>query len=339
MNYFKLLLILFLIVACEKSNLSDGVYANIETSKGTIVVALNYKNTPLTVANFVSLAEGKSDKVTDSLKGKKFYDGLPFHRVIPDFMIQGGDIKRNGSGNPGYTFEDEFPRDSIGDLLYTHDMKGIVSMANSGPNTNGSQFFITYKETPWLDGKHTVFGKVVEGLHIMDSIQQGDIMKAVTILRKGSEANNFSFEKVIEEAQLLKALQEKLAKETRSKDSIQFSIKMEEIKAKILPSGLKILHLKKGTGSKVLYGDKVQVHYTGYFIDGKIFDTSEKRNKALEFTLGVDQVIEGWTEGVALIRKGGKARLFVPYNLAYGEAGYGPIPARSSLIFDIEIVK
>tara|TARA_B100000809_G_scaffold263627_1_gene317328 strand:+ start:13428 stop:14444 length:1017 start_codon:yes stop_codon:yes gene_type:complete len=338
MKYFKFLLLL-LIVACEKSNLTDGVFANIETNKGTVIVQLNYKNTPLTVSNFVSLAEGTSDKVSDSLKGKKFYDGLPFHRVIPDFMIQGGDIKRNGSGSPGYTFEDEFPRDSVGALLYSHNTKGIMSMANSGPNTNGSQFFITYKETPWLDGKHTVFGEVVEGINIIDSIQQGDKIISITILREGSEAKKFSFEKAIEEAQFLKVEKEKLVKEIRHKDSIQFSIEKEEIKAKVLASGLKILHLKKGTGSKVSYGDKIEVNYTGYFIDGKIFDSSAKRNKALQFTLGVDRVIEGWTEGCALIRKGGKARLFIPYDLAYGEAGYGPIPSKSNLIFDIEILK
>lgn len=339
MKYFRVLLLLLSIVSCNNTKLPDGVYADIETNKGHIVVALHYKDTPLTVENFISLAEGTSTKVSDSLKGKEFYNGLPFHRVIPNFMIQGGDIKRNGAGSPGYTFEDEFPKDSLGNLLYSHNAKGIMSMANTGPNSNGSQFFITHKETPWLDGKHTVFGKVVEGVNIVDSIQQGDKIVSIEILRKGREAKNFSYEKAYKKLQLKKKNQEKLAKEKRSKDSIQFSLKMEEFKAEVLPSGLKILKIKEGTGSKVSYGDKVKVHYTGYFVDGEVFDTSKKRNKPLAFTLGVDGVIEGWTEGITLVRKGGIARLFIPYHLAYGERGYGPIPEKSNLIFDIEIVK
>lgn len=339
MKFFKLFLVLLLFVSCNNSNLSDGMFANIKTDKGTIVVKLHYQNTPITVGNFVSLAEGTNKKVVDSLQGKHFYDGLPFHRVIPDFMIQGGDIKRDGSGNPGYMFEDEFPRDTTGNLIYTHNAKGILSMANSGPGTNGSQFFITHKPTPWLDGKHTVFGEVTEGLEVVDSIQQHDKIISISIDRKGTEAKNFSFEKAEEDARLLKIENQKLAVEKRHKDSLQFSQRMEESKAKILPSGLKILHVTEGTGDKVVYGDRVKVHYTGYFVDGKLFDTSKKRNRPLEFTLGVDRVIEGWTEGIALVKKGGKARLFIPYALAYGEGGYGPIPPKSNLIFEIEIVK
>ena len=339
MKLLKALLVFLLIVSCENSNLSDGIFANIETDKGLITVQLHYKNTPITVESFVTLAEGTSTKVSDSLLGKKFYNGLPFHRVIPDFMIQGGDIKKDGSGNPGYTFEDEFPRDSSGNLLFTHHSKGIMSMANSGPNTNGSQFFITHKPTKWLDGKHTVFGEVVEGLDIVDSIQQGDKIINVEIIRKGKTAKQFSFEDAIKEAELLKIEKEKFAKEKRSNDSIQFSKKMQEENSVKLASGLKILHIEKGTGNKVVSGDRIKVHYTGYFVDGKIFDTSIKRNRALEFTVGVDRVIEGWTEGVTLVRRGGKARLFIPYDLAYGEGGYGPIPAKSKLIFDIEILK
>ena len=142
---------------CKSSkyaDLDDGIYADIQTSKGDILVQLHHKATPVTVANFVSLAEGVSPFVTENKKDKKFYDGIIFHRVMKDFMIQGGDPEGTGRGNPGYKFKDEFV-DSL-----THSGKGILSMANSGPKTNGSQFFITHKETPWLNGKHTVFGKV-----------------------------------------------------------------------------------------------------------------------------------------------------------------------------------
>jgi cyclophilin family peptidyl-prolyl cis-trans isomerase len=342
MKYIKTFIfasIIIVLAACknEYPNLEKGIFANIETNKGNVLLKLHYNETPLTVANFVSLAEGTNGKVVDSLKGKKFYNGLPFHRVIPDFMIQGGDIKRNGTGDPGYKFADEFPKDTKGKLKFTHNKKGTLSMANSGPSTNGSQFFITYKETPWLDGKHTVFGEVVEGLSILDSITQGDFIEKVEIIKNG--VSDYNASEIFEEALKNKFLEEAKTKEMHKVDSIAFSNKMEESKAELLASGLKILHVKKGNGAKVKEGDRIQVNYTGYFTHGKVFDTSSKRNKPLEFTVGVDRVIEGWTEGVQLIREGGKARLFVPYYLAYGERGYGPIPDKAKLIFDVEIVK
>ncbi len=336
---FVCMALLLVVLACKKSDKDNGVFANIATDKGTMRIVLHYNETPITVANFISLAEGTNKGVTDSLQGKKFYEGLPFHRVIPDFMIQGGDIKRNGSGTPGFTFEDEFPTDSIGELLYKHNGKGILSMANSGPNTNGSQFFITHKATPWLDGKHTVFGQVIEGLSVVDSITQGDVINSIEIERIGRAAKNFDPAQAIEDARLAQITFKKLEKEQRMKDSIQFSIQMEEVKAITLSSGLKIIHLEKGKGAKVQKGDKLKVDYTGYFVDGKIFDSSSKRNAPFEFTIGIDRVIEGWTEGVMLLNEGGKARLFIPYTLAYGAAGYGPIPAKSNLIFDVKLVK
>lgn len=334
-----ILMLFFIVLSCGKSNENDGIFATIKTDKGDMRIALHFNETPATVANFISLAEGTNTGVTDSLQGKKFYDGLPFHRVIADFMIQGGDIKRNGTGNPGYTFEDEFPTDSIGGYLYKHDKKGVLSMANSGPNTNGSQFFITHKATPWLDGKHTVFGQVVEGLSVVDSIAQGDLIRTIEVERIGKDAKSFNPEEAIEAAKQARIAMEKLQKEIRTKDSIRFASKMEETKASVLASGLKILHLEKGHGKKVKRGDKLQVHYTGYFVDGKIFDSSHKRNVPFEFTIGVDRVIEGWTQGLLTLREGGKARLFIPYQLAYGPNGYGPIPAKSNLIFDVELVK
>lgn len=341
MKIFKIVPLLFslLFIACDTSHPNDGIYADIDTDKGKIIVELFYESTPITVANFVSLTEGTNKEVTDSLSGKRFYDGLPFHRVVPDFMIQGGDILRNGKGTPGYTFEDEFPKDSLGTLLYQHDSKGTLSMANSGPNSNGSQFFITHKETPWLDGKHTVFGKVIKGLDIIDSIQQGDEIVSIVIVRKGKNAKEFVPQKAIEDARERKIQAEILAKEKFKKDSLLFSLSMEEEKAEVLASGLKILVLDKGHGKRVKEGDNVKVHYKGYFVDGSVFDTSYKRKRPFQFTLGVDRVIEGWTEGIALLNAGDKARFFIPYELAYGAAGYGPIPAKAKLIFEVEIVE
>jgi peptidylprolyl isomerase len=173
----------------EHNDLKDGLYAEIETSRGTIVVELEYKKTPITVANFITLAEGKNPFVTEDFKGKPFYNELQFHRVIADFMIQTGDPLGNGSGDAGYKFIDEFT-----DLK--HDKPGILSMANSGPKTNSSQFFITHLETPWLDGKHSVFGHVVQGMEVVNAITQGDMMKSITIIRKGEAVKKFDAVKV-----------------------------------------------------------------------------------------------------------------------------------------------
>ena len=175
--------------ATEKLN--DGLYAEIKTNKGVIVAELEYKKTPVTVANFVSLAEGKNKQVSSEFKGKKYYDGLTFHRVIKDFMVQGGDPTGTGNGTPGYKFKDEIVED------LKHVGPGILSMANAGPGTNGSQFFITHKATPWLDGMHTVFGKVVQGLDVVNAIEQGDTMEKVTIIAKGSEAKNLKQKKFL----------------------------------------------------------------------------------------------------------------------------------------------
>jgi peptidylprolyl isomerase len=173
-------------------NNTDGVFAKIKTTKGTITIRLEYEKAPMTVANFVGLAEGKV-KNTAKPEGTPYYDGLSFHRVIADFMIQGGDPTGTGAGGPGYAFADEIHPD------LKHNRAGTLSMANSGPATNGSQFFITHKETAWLDGRHTVFGYVTEGQEVVNAIVQGDKMESITIERIGKEAKKWDAKKVLDE--------------------------------------------------------------------------------------------------------------------------------------------
>lgn len=168
----------------SQSDLGDGLFAKFNTTKGNIIVKLEFEKAPLTVANFVGLAEGKIKNAAKA-EGEPYYDGLTFHRVIKNFMIQGGDPTGTGSGGPGYSFKDEI-HPSL-----KHDRAGTLSMANAGPNTNGSQFFITHKPTPHLDGKHAVFGYVVEGQGTVDLIEKGDTIKSVEIIRNGKAAKKF----------------------------------------------------------------------------------------------------------------------------------------------------
>jgi peptidyl-prolyl cis-trans isomerase A (cyclophilin A) len=326
-----------------QSDLKDGLYAKFATTKGEIVCELEYKKTPMTVANFVGLAEGNF-KMNGKEFNKPYYDGLTFHRVIKDFMIQGGCPLGNGSGDPGYSFYDEF----VAELK--HDKSGILSMANSGPATNGSQFFITHKETPWLDGKHTVFGHVVSGQNVVDAIEQGDKMDKITILRIGSEAQNWNasneFEKVYRPLKVeddkknevfakISAMSEDEYKEFMFKE-----IKKQFRKAKLSKSGLVYVIDKKGKKPKATKGAKLSVHYIGTFrADGKKFDSSRDRNQPMDFTYQEQRMIPGFEEGIGLLGKGGKAKLFIPYFQAYGKNGRpGAIPPYSDLVFEIEIL-
>ena len=311
----------------NKLNLEDGMYAKMNTTKGDILIQLEYEKTPLTVANFVGLAEGtiKNNKKED---GVPFYDGLKFHRVIADFMIQGGCPDGTGMGDPGYKFADEFHPD------LKHNGPGILSMANSGPATNGSQFFITHKETPWLDRKHSVFGHVIEGQEIVDSIAQDDILNSVTIIREGTTAEAFDAIKTFESA---KAEAEKAAVEKAAKAAEDMKKLTEG--ATTTKSGLAYFMIKTGEGAQAEAGKTVSVHYTGKLADGTKFDSSHDRGQPIEFPLGQGRVIPGWDEGIALLKVGGKATFIIPPQLAYGEKGAGGvIPPNATLIFEVELM-
>jgi FKBP-type peptidyl-prolyl cis-trans isomerase len=307
--------------------MQDGLYAKFTTSKGEILVSLEFKKTPGTVGNFVALAQGNLE---NNIKkpGQPYYDGLKFHRVIPDFMIQGGCPLGTGTGNPGYQFDDEFHPD------LKHNQPGVLSMANAGPGTNGSQFFITHTPTPWLDGKHTVFGKTIEGQSVVDTIAQDDFIESLEILTVGSEAEAFnaieSF-RVFEGSRAKRVEAEKAAVEAEL-DKLASGFEKTE-------SGLRYQILQKGEGKQAQKNDIVSVHYKGQLVDGTVFDSSYKRNDPIEFTLGIGQVISGWDEGIALLHVGEKARFVIPSALAYGSRGAGGvIPPNENLIFDVELV-
>lgn len=361
-SLFTITLFSLIMLGCKSSqhaDLGDGIFADIQTTKGDIIIKLEYEKTPVTVANFVSLAEGNNPFVNDEYKEKKFYDGIVFHRVIKDFMIQGGDPSGTGSGNIGYTFKDEI-HDSL-----SHSKKGIISMANRGPKTNSSQFFITHQETPWLNGKHTVFGEVVEGIEVVDSIANvetgpGDrpkvdvVMNKVEIVRNGKNAKKFDAVKVMgdyfEEAKAEEAAFKKMKEDLAAEFADQMA------KAEETPSGLKILKLTEGEGEQPKIGQKAMVNYAGWLSNGELFDTNiqgiaEKFNQLnpgrrdqggyMPFPMDYSpdaRLAAGFREGLLTMKVGDKLRLFIPPHLGYGDNDYGPIPGGSTLVFDIEVV-
>ncbi len=290
-------------------------------------MALEYKKTPGTVGNFVALAEGQMENSAKP-QGRPYYDGLKFHRVIPDFMIQGGCPQGTGTGNPGYKFDDEFHPE------LKHSGPGVLSMANAGPGTNGSQFFITHVETPWLDNNHTVFGQVVTGQEVVDAIAQGDTIETLEIIRVGAEAEAFN---AIEAFRTFEGAREKRVaaeREAKRAELDKLAQGFEETE-----SGLRYQILQKGTGKQAEKGKTVSVHYKGQLADGTVFDSSYKRKQPLEFPVGVGQVIPGWDEGIQLLQVGDKARLVIPSDLGYGSRGAGGvIPPDAILIFDVELM-
>jgi FKBP-type peptidyl-prolyl cis-trans isomerase len=307
--------------------MQEGLYAQIKTNKGEIILILHHDKSPGTVANFINLSEGKI-KNSHKPMNVPYYDGLKFHRVIPDFMIQTGCPNGTGTGDPGYKFDDEFHPE------LRHNKPGILSMANSGASTNGSQFFITHVATNWLDDKHTVFGEVVEGLDIVNEIQQDDVIDSIIILRVGDEAEKWNSTEVFND---FKDKKEILIKQRQLKE--QQIIENLSKDFEVTPSGLRYKILNKGNGDSPTKGDKVKVHYKGMLIDETVFDSSYKRNQPIEFNVGIGQVIPGWDEGIMLLKKGEKAKFIIPSNLGYGEAGAGGvIPSNATLVFEVELL-
>ncbi len=307
--------------------MNNGIYAKFTTSKGDILVQLEQEKAPGTVGNFVALAEGNLENSVKD-QGTPYYNGLNFHRVIPDFMIQGGCPLGTGTGNPGYKFDDEFHPD------LKHDAPGKLAMANSGPATNGSQFYITHVPTPWLDGKHTVFGSVVEGQDVVDAIAQGDALTSVEIIKVGAEAEAFN---AVESFRTFEGSREKREAEEKAKQKALLDTVAAGYEE--TASGLRYQILQKGDGKKATKGAGVSVHYKGQLLDGTVFDSSYKRKQPIDFNVGVGQVIAGWDEGILLLQVGDKARFVIPSNLAYGSAGAGGvIPPDATLIFDVELM-
>ena len=305
----------------------EGIFARIETTKGEILIELTYKLTPGTVANFINLSEGLKENDYKEL-GEPFYNGLKFHRVIDDFMIQGGCPQGNGVGGPGYNFDDEF----LPELK--HDRPGTLSMANAGPGTNGSQFFITHIETPWLDGKHTVFGYVVEGQEVINDIVQNDIIEKIIIERIGHEAEQWD---AVAQFNAFVNDKEDRIKDAKEKDS-KF---LENVVADMdkTESGLYYKIIRPGKGKSPSAGSNVSVHYRGMLMDGSEFDSSYQRNEPINFVLGKGQVISGWDEGIALLNKGASAKFVIPSDLAYGSSGAGGvIPPDATLVFEVELL-
>ncbi|WP_374506519.1 peptidylprolyl isomerase [Flavobacterium sp.] len=307
--------------------MENGIYAKFNTAKGSVLVKLTHDLTPGTVGNFVALAEGNLENKVKP-QGTKYYDGLTFHRVIPDFMIQGGCPQGTGTGDPGYKFDDEF-HPSL-----KHDRPGVLAMANAGPGTNGSQFYITHVPTSWLDGKHTVFGHVVEGQEVVDAVTQGDVLETLEIIRVGAEAEQWN---AVEAFRTFEGARAKRIEAERAAAEAE----MEKLAAGFekTETGLRYQFIQRGSGKKAENGKTVSVHYSGQLADGKVFDSSYARKKPIEFPLGRGNVIEGWDEGIALLQVGDKARFVIPSHLGYGSRGAGGvIPPNATLIFDVELM-
>ncbi|WP_299127158.1 peptidylprolyl isomerase [uncultured Winogradskyella sp.] len=377
-------------ISCQENhpNLEDGLYAEIVTTKGTMIAKLHYDKVPVTVANFVALAEGNHPMAEEQYKGKPFYDGLTFHRVMNNFMIQGGDPLGDGRGTPGYRFAADFSAE------LKHDKPGILSMANSGGiNTNGSQFFIT--ERPYPRGNfyddsgslkpcdqrgvscHSVFGELVEGLEIQDSISNVKVegrnkpvddvlITKVNIIRKGKDAKFFDAPKVFEEEmpkveETFKSMREedqKKAEDLARQAKAAWLKKNESLDGRRIdsPTGMAMIFTKEGNGTQPKASQSVNIDCAGYFEDGTLFwttwkDVAEKNGKYDQrqddagyyapFAMPYNEtatLVAGFREAMLNMKIGDKARVFIPYYLGYGDRGNPPvIPPKSNLVFDIEL--
>jgi peptidyl-prolyl cis-trans isomerase A (cyclophilin A) len=328
----------------SKKKLEPGIYAEFNTNKGKILCVLEYEKTPMTVGNFVGLAEGNLTVNDSMVYDKPYYNGLLFHRVVPNFMIQGGDPDGNGSGGPKHRFYDEI-HDSL-----KHSGAGILSMANAGPATNGSQFFITHNATPHLDGRHTVFGHVIEGQNVVDSIAINDTMFTVQILRIGKDAKKWDASKAFQDTYASIKIKDdaekaEIAKLEAMTEKEYAAYMLAEVQktyptAKQTASGLVYIIENPGEEPKAKAGDSLSLHYKGTFLkDGKQFDSSYDRGAPMDFIFKTNRMIPGFEEGIEMLGNHGKAKLIIPYYQAYGKRGRpGAIPPMTDLVFDIEIM-
>ena len=377
-------LFFILFISCipaKYRGLKEGMYAEIVTNKGNILLELYTEKVPKTVANFVALVEGTNGKLLDSLKGKNFYEGIIFHRVVPNFVIQGGGFSSSGKKSAGYVFTDEFPRNEDGNLIYKHDDQGVFSMANGGKGTNNSQFFITHRAIPHLNGKHSVFGKTIINslerkelqkkhtdslqlkraitlarMTVVNKIVQNDTINTVGIIRIGATAKNFNAAVVFAaEENKFKSAEESSAKEVEAKKEIAeetryatylkkkiiFLEEKNESQARKTGTGLRVLMLKETSGKRVLASQKVTAKYTVFTADGKRVKSSDDLDKPTVFDLNDTSrpMISGLKEGILSLKEGEKARLFIPYMIGFGNKKFGPFPAKSDLVFEVEILK
>lgn len=317
----------------------EGVFAIINTSKGEIVARLFYDKTPMTVANFVGLAEGT--KNSSRGLGTPFYDGIKWHRVIADFMIQGGDPNsldgdpgNDGMGGPGYSFPDEF------DPNFKHDKAGVLSMANSGPATNGSQFFITHKATPWLDGKHSVFGQVVKGQDVVNAIKQGDSILTIRIDRRGEKAKAFVVTQAFFDQQIEKATVVEEQRRAAAAQQAEASIKTKWPNAVKLDNGLWVSAQTEGTGPQIVPQADVTFHFEGSILDGQKLDNSRERGNPTTFKFGQNPILEGIRLAFLTMREGDRKTFIIPSKLAYAiDPTQIVIPGGTYIVYDLEVLK
>lgn len=323
--FMRVLLLTFslLFSSLSLSTQDDGIFAHIQTNKGEIVVSLAYEQAPLTVINFISLAEGT--KASNKEPGVPFFDGIVFHRVIDNFMIQSGDPQGTGRGGPGYKFVDEFS-----DLK--HDKPGVLSMANSGPTTNGSQFFITHIPTPWLDGKHSVFGAVIGGMDVVNSIEKGDVIEHITIQMIGENANNFTTgEEAFNAALTLKSLELKVA-QARQNQAFEELVLTTFPNAQKNDLGYFSLTTQVGIGEGAKAGNNIAIELSIELIDGTVLQAP---SAPVRFRLGGGEIL-GVIDTTALNMLIGEMRLTITtYQQAFGSKDMG-IPADSILVFRLK---
>ncbi len=311
--------------------LSEGLYARIETNRGQVLVELAYERAPLTVTNFVGLAEGRLNSSRGA--GVPFYDGLTFHRVVPGFVIQGGDPAGNGTGGPGYRFPDEF------DPTLRHDRRGTLSMANSGPDSNGSQFFITLAATPWLDDRHSVFGYVVDGEDVVDSIRQGDRIESVEIIRRGADALAFrggqaAFDRLVE-------AQRRQRMEAEAEERRQAAGIIEERwpEAQSTDSGIRYVIQEQGRGPVIRPGSRVTIHYDAFLLTSTEPFESTRQIDPVTVTAGEGRLLPGWEEALLTMRPEERRIVVLPPELAFGTTGAGQkVPPNAFVVFDIEVL-